>query len=121
MAMPPSAIALIRPHERGALAAALANRAAVAPSSRATRPFGWRSHMRRWGLLAAGVIGLSPATSASAAGLIDEARLGVLDHDIGLFDHHAEHGVDVNGELLFASPGLFAPIGAPHPNLGVSV
>jgi lipid A 3-O-deacylase len=74
--------------------------------------------MRRWGLLAAAVVGLAPAASAAAAGLLDEARLGVLAHDISLFDHHAEHGVDVNGELLFASPGFLAAIGAPHPNLG---
>jgi lipid A 3-O-deacylase len=74
--------------------------------------------MQRWGLLAAAAVGLALPISALAAGLIDEARLGLLDHDIGLFDHHAEHGIDINGELLFASPGLLAAIGAPHPNLG---
>jgi len=77
--------------------------------------------VRRWGLLVAAVAGLASPPSASAGGVIDEARLGLLDHDIGLFDHHTEHGIDVNGELLFAWPGLLAAIGAPHPNLGLTV
>jgi lipid A 3-O-deacylase len=76
--------------------------------------------MRWWGLLVAAVFGLTPLAPTSAADLIDQARLGVLAHDIGLFDHHRERGVDVNGELLFASPGFLAPIGAPHPNLGLT-
>jgi len=88
---------------------------------RARNPPVWLEvHMRWWGLLMA-VIAHAPLASASAEGLIDEARLGLLAHDIGLFDHHREHGVDVNGELLFASPGILAAVGAPHPNLGVSV
>ncbi len=52
---------------------------------------------------------------------IDEAKLGVLYHDIGFGDHHVEPGADVNGELLFASPDFLRVIWAPRPHLGVSV
>lgn len=76
--------------------------------------------MRLWGLALGAIVGLAAPPPALAVGLIDEARLGLLDHDIGLFDHHSEHGIDVNGELLFASPGLLGAIGAPHPNLGAT-
>jgi lipid A 3-O-deacylase len=99
----------------------LVNRAPV-PHHRARNSPVWReAHMRRWDLVLAAIVGVAAPPPALAAGFIDEARLGLLDHDIGLFDHHAEHGIDVNGELLFASPGLLGAIGAPHPNLGLTV
>lgn len=52
---------------------------------------------------------------------IDEGKLGLVDHDIALGADHTEPGIDVNGELLFTSPGFLAAIGAPRPHLGGSV
>jgi len=52
---------------------------------------------------------------------VSEAKLGVLDHDVRIGGDHAEPGIDVNGELLFASPGFLRIIGAPRPHLGGSV
>lgn len=50
-----------------------------------------------------------------------ELRLGLLAHDVGLFGGEHERGMDVNGEVLFDSPALLAPIWAPRPHLGISV
>lgn len=49
--------------------------------------------------LAAGLL-MVPAAGADADGLVSEVHLGLLDH--GVFG--AEHGADINGELLFTSP-----------------
>lgn len=57
----------------------------------------------------------------AAMGVLDEAKLGVLDHDIAIGGDHVEPGADVNGELLFVSPSLLAPIFAPRPHLGVTI
>jgi lipid A 3-O-deacylase len=54
-------------------------------------------------------------------GFIDEGKLGIIAHDINLFGTHKEPGADINGEVLFTSPGLLRAIGAPRPHLGVSV
>lgn len=69
------------------------------------------------------VLGGLVAGNAAAAGLdwIDEGKLGVLAHDIGFLGHHVESGEDINGELLFASPGFLSWIGAPRPHVGGSV
>jgi lipid A 3-O-deacylase len=79
------------------------------------------AYMRRWCVLLAAISCLAPPMPASADGWVDQARLGVLAHDIGLFDHHAEAGIDVNAEVLFASPGWLSFIGGPHPNLGATI
>ena len=55
------------------------------------------------------------------AGWLDEAKMGVLEHDVPIGGRHVEPGEDINGELLFRSPGLFDLIGAPRPHLGGSV
>ncbi len=79
--------------------------------------------MKRLVLPAIGIVfGLLVCGSAAAQDRwIDEGKLGVLDHDIAIGDPHNEPGVDVNGELLFASPGFLKAIGAPRPHLGGSV
>ena len=52
---------------------------------------------------AAALAGLALGASASLAPaaaqprILDEMKLGVLDHDIGIFGHHKETGGDVNG------------------------
>jgi len=63
------------------------------------------------------------ASSAAAAGpdWIDEGKFGVLAHDIGFLGHHIENGEDINGELLFTSPGFLSWIGSPRPHIGGSV
>ena len=69
------------------------------------------------------MLGWFVAGSAAAAGpdWIDEGKVGVLAHDIGFLGHHVENGTDINGELLFASPGFLSWIGAPRPHIGGSV
>ena len=63
------------------------------------------------------------ATTAAQAqsGWIDEVKLGLIDHDIAIGGDHEEPGVDVNGEILFTSPGFLSAIGSPRPHLGGSV
>jgi lipid A 3-O-deacylase len=58
---------------------------------------------------------------AARAQWIDEAKLGVLAHDVPIGGDHKERGADVNLEALFASPRLLAPILAPRPHLGVTI
>lgn len=70
----------------------------------------------------AGCTALAAAPHPSAAqGLLDEAKIGILDHDIPIGADHREPGADFNGELLFVSPSLLAPLLAPRPDLGVTV
>jgi lipid A 3-O-deacylase len=52
---------------------------------------------------------------------IDEAKLGLLAHDVPLFDPHIETGVDVNGELLFKPVAVFPGIGTLRPHLGMTI
>lgn len=66
------------------------------------------------------VIAGAPAARAQG-GWLDEAKLGLNAHDITLGGDHEEPGVDVNGELLFASPALLRVIGSPRPHLGIAV
>ncbi len=65
-------------------------------------------------------------------GVISEVRVGALAHDVVFpsskhlnapnpFHHHFERGMNLNGEILFVSPGLFHVIGSPRPRLGGSV
>jgi lipid A 3-O-deacylase len=63
----------------------------------------------------------SPSAAHADDGWIDEGKLGLNAHDIPLGGDHVEPGVDVNGELLFVSPGLLSVIGSPRPHLGGSV
>jgi hypothetical protein len=55
-----------------------------------------------------------PAPSTS----LFEVRLGILDHDPGIFGDHKEKGVDVNAEVLFASPDFLSVLWSPRPHIG---
>ena len=71
-------------------------------------------------ILACGVwAGSTPA--AAQPRILDELKLGVLDHDISIFGHHKETGGDVNLELLFTSPDFLRIIGSPRPHIGTDV
>lgn len=67
--------------------------------------------------LAAGALAL-PARGQG--GWVDEAKLGLLAHDVPLGSDHKENGPDINAELLFRSPNFLAPIFAPRPHIGVT-
>jgi lipid A 3-O-deacylase len=56
---------------------------------------------------------------AASAQWLDEAKLGVLAHDVAIGGDHRENGADVNLEALFPSPALFRPIFAPRPHVGL--
>jgi lipid A 3-O-deacylase len=59
-----------------------------------------------------------------AAAQIDSARLGVMDHNICVTDcknANKESGVNINGELRFASPGFLDWALSPHPYVMASV
>src|SRR5215831_3794419 len=47
--------------------------------------------------------------------ILDEVKLGLVAHDVGIGGHHREDGVDVNFEVLFASPDIFKYILKPRP------
>jgi len=75
-------------------------------------------------LIAAALLAVAGANASGAhaqSRWLDEAKLGVNAHDISLGGHHEEPGADVNGEVLFTSPGLLEAIGSPRPHVGVSV
>lgn len=68
--------------------------------------------------------------AAAESAIVDEVKLGVLYHDIGVFGDNLEDGADVNAEILFAAPGWFYDANqpawvnsllAPRPHIGVSV
>jgi lipid A 3-O-deacylase len=67
-------------------------------------------------------LGLAIAVPATAqSSWIDEAKVGVLAHDVGIFGDGTEGGADIVGEVLFKSPSFLDLIGSPRPTLGVSV
>jgi lipid A 3-O-deacylase len=76
-------------------------------------------------MLVAAMAGAVSTAYAQSDGIVDELKLGVLDHGITFFEHETETGVDLNGELLFHR--LFEPLDVFgmsiifRPNLGVSV
>jgi len=78
---------------------------------------------RRRRLVAASLV-VSPfllGNSASARGVVDEVKIGVLAHDIGFLGDSVEGGADIVGEILFESPDFLHVIGAPRPTIGGSV
>lgn len=83
---------------------------------------------KRWcgsvaAVIAASVLAFAGLThSARAAdGIIDELKVGVLDHDIGIGGHHKEPGADINGEVLFTSPSFLNIIWSPRPMVGTDI
>ena len=67
------------------------------------------------------VVALAPVRAAAQTGLVDEVKVGVLDHDIGFLGHHVESGQDVNIEVLFTSPAFLRIIGSPRPHIGADI
>ncbi len=78
-------------------------------------------------LVAASVTG--PARAQDS--IISDLRLGVLAHDIPILGEQHEHGADLNGEILFASPVPADALGdidpeyrwllRPQPHVGIEV
>jgi lipid A 3-O-deacylase len=66
--------------------------------------------------LSMSLAGLGQAAAQSR--IVDEAKVGVMAHDITLGGRHLENGADVNGEILFVSPSFLDIVGAPRPHLG---
>ena len=83
--------------------------------------------VKRWrgsvaALLAAAVVAFAGAYPARAAdGIIDELKVGVLDHVATIGGHHKEPGADINGEVLFTSPSFLDLIWSPRPHLGTDI
>ena len=61
------------------------------------------------------------AVRADDKGIVDEIKLGVLDHDIALGGSAIESGADLNGEILFTSPDFLSFLWSPRPHLGVAI
>jgi hypothetical protein len=57
----------------------------------------------------------------AAAGWIDEAKLGILAHDVGILGDDVEGGTDFNGEIDFKSPHFLKIIGSPRQVIGIAV
>jgi lipid A 3-O-deacylase len=64
---------------------------------------------------------LAGPAAAQQTKIIDELKLGVLDHDVGFLDHHVESGADVNVEMLFTPPPVLRAIGSPRPMIGADI
>lgn len=58
---------------------------------------------------------------AQDTNFVSGVRLGVLAHDYGPLTSHDEDAVDLNFEVLFASPEFLEPILAPQPHIGFTV
>jgi len=72
--------------------------------------------------VAAAILAYAGAGAAKAQmGILDEVKLGVLDHDAPIGADHRERGADINAEALFVSPGFLAPVWAPRPDVGVNI
>jgi lipid A 3-O-deacylase len=67
------------------------------------------------------VFAVLAGSAAAQSRVIDEVKIGVLAHDVALFDEHVENGADINFETLFVSPDFLSFIGSPRPHLGGSV
>ena len=72
-------------------------------------------------LIAVLLLAVPAAPVAAQTSIVDEFKIGVFAHDVGLFDHRVEAGADVNFESLFNSPDVLSVIGSPRPHLGGSV
>ena len=61
----------------------------------------------------------SPRTAHD--GILAEARLGLMAHDVGVFGTSKEDGVDIDLDVLFVSPKLLEAILSPEPELGITL
>jgi lipid A 3-O-deacylase len=67
------------------------------------------------------VLAAAPVFAQSSGKIVDELKLGVLDHDITLGGRAVESGADLNAEVLFTSPSFLGFMGGPRPHLGVAI
>jgi len=70
------------------------------------------------------VVGLAAGSEARAqiAGVVSEIRAGVTDDDTDLLrGGERVDGIDLNAEVLFASPGILCWILSPRPHLGLDL
>lgn len=68
------------------------------------------------------VAGTVLAAPPAAAQIVSEIKVGAAYHDPPVFGPRKERkGFDVNGEVLFTSPGFLGAIWAPRPHLGLQV
>jgi lipid A 3-O-deacylase len=74
-------------------------------------------------ILALALLGSGLPASAGEAGdsIVSEIRGGVFAHDIRMLSFHRENGADINGEVLFVSPGVLDAVWSPRPHLGATV
>src|SRR5690349_20980658 len=65
-----------------------------------------RNRKRSFWLVCFLVIGVYAGWGRAAAqqSMVSQVNLGVLAHNVPILGEQKEHGVDLNGELLFASP-----------------
>ena len=97
----------------------------MAPATMSRSRTHWGFHVKTVSTLTAALIaaGLSlSAAQADEGGIVDEVRIGALNHEMTLFrDSSDEDGVDVNLEVLFDSPQWLEWIGSPRPHLGATI
>ena len=63
-----------------------------------------------------------PAAPPAAAQVVSEVKIGGPYHDPPVFGPRKERkGADVNGEVLFTSPGFLRALWAPRPHLGLQI
>lgn len=92
--------------------------------------------MRRVGVLrattaaTAALLALAPGLARADADFVDEVKIGVLYHDIGIFGDNVEEGADINLEVLFvalnwlyddSNPDWVNRLLNPRPNIGASI
>lgn len=75
------------------------------------------------GLISAALaFGLTSAAQAADGSIVDEVRVGVMNHEMSLFRNDTdEDGVDVNLEVLFDSPDWLEWAGSPRPHIGGTI
>jgi lipid A 3-O-deacylase len=61
------------------------------------------------------------ADEEGVGGILSAVRLGVMDHDFGLFKNQREEGLDLNFELLFVAPQFLEIDWLPRPHVGLTV
>jgi lipid A 3-O-deacylase len=82
----------------------------------------WFRRASTHGPLIAGLLVLSGGAPAVAADeVISELKVGVMSHDVSVLGSNEEQGVDVNAQILFASPEFLSAIWSPRPHLGLDI
>ncbi|MCC7271077.1 MAG: acyloxyacyl hydrolase [Alphaproteobacteria bacterium] len=73
-------------------------------------------------LLAAALAAMLPLSAPAEAQLVSELKVGGAYHDPPIFGPRNERkGFDINGEVLFTSPGFLSFLWSPRPHVGLQV